>query len=82
MTGEAVELMIRYVYVTRDWNYRELGYFTAVQSLTMTVFGIVGGALMWATHRFKVCRAALSPIIYRLSLADVPFVIAWPETDA
>ena len=44
----------RYVYVTQDWTYRGLTYFSSTQSLSMTVFGIVGGALMFVMKRCKV----------------------------
>lgn len=43
-----------FVFVTRDWTYRGLTYFSATQSLALTVFGIIGGMLMFATRRFKV----------------------------
>ncbi|ORX34245.1 major facilitator superfamily domain-containing protein [Kockovaella imperatae] len=39
--------------VEPDWSYRDLTYFSAIQSLGMTVFGIVAGVIMWATRRFK-----------------------------
>ena len=45
----------RYIYVTETtWNYRAITYFTALQSLALTIFGIVGGIIMWGTKRFKV----------------------------
>lgn len=43
-----------YVYVTQEWSYRDLTYFSATQSLALTVFGIIGGTIMYATRRFKV----------------------------
>ncbi|WVF70813.1 hypothetical protein IAT40_005607 [Kwoniella sp. CBS 6097] len=42
-----------YVYVTQDWIPRELTYFSATQSLALTIFGILGGFIMYATQRFK-----------------------------
>lgn len=45
-----------FAFVTRDWTYRGLTYFSATQSLALTVFGIIGGMLMFATRRFKVSR--------------------------
>ncbi|WRT64021.1 uncharacterized protein IL334_000948 [Kwoniella shivajii] len=42
-----------YVYVTENWSYRNLTYFSATQSLALTVFGILGGLLMYITRRFK-----------------------------
>ncbi|RXK36198.1 hypothetical protein M231_06542 [Tremella mesenterica] len=42
-----------YVYVTQNWSYRNLTYFSATQSLALTIFGITGGAIMYATQRFK-----------------------------
>ncbi|ORY20677.1 major facilitator superfamily domain-containing protein [Naematelia encephala] len=53
-----------YVYVTRGWNYRYLTYFVAIQSLALTVFGIIGGAIMYATKRFK--RMLFIGLIIRL----------------
>jgi hypothetical protein len=45
----------RYVVVTESWNYRGLTYFAATHSISITVFGIVAGVIMWGTKRFKVC---------------------------
>lgn len=42
-----------YVYVTQNWSYANLTYFSATQSLALTIFGIVAGIIMWATRRFK-----------------------------
>ncbi|WWD18029.1 hypothetical protein CI109_102476 [Kwoniella shandongensis] len=42
-----------YVVVTETWSYRDLTYFSATQSLALTIFGIIGGAIMFATRRFK-----------------------------
>lgn len=45
----------RYIYVTEpEWDYRKMTYFAATQSLALTIFGVVGGAVMFATQRFKV----------------------------
>lgn len=47
--------MQRYIYVTEpEWDYRKMTYFAATQSLALTIFGVVGGAVMFATQRFKV----------------------------
>ena len=43
-----------YVVVTESWNYRGLTYFAATHSISITVFGIVAGVIMWGTKRFKV----------------------------
>ena len=43
-----------YVVVTESWNYRGLTYFAATHSISITVFGIVAGIIMWGTKRFKV----------------------------
>ncbi|KAK8865789.1 hypothetical protein IAR55_000936 [Kwoniella newhampshirensis] len=42
-----------YVYVTETWSYRDLTYFSATQSLALTIFGILAGIIMYATRRFK-----------------------------
>ncbi|WWC66478.1 uncharacterized protein I206_100380 [Kwoniella pini CBS 10737] len=42
-----------YVYVTQTWSYRDLTYFSATQSLALTIFGICGGIIMYFTRRFK-----------------------------
>jgi len=42
-----------YVTVTQNWSYANLTYFSATQSLALTIFGILGGAIMWGTQRFK-----------------------------
>ncbi|WVQ85445.1 hypothetical protein IAT38_007610 [Cryptococcus sp. DSM 104549] len=42
-----------YVYVTQNWTYRNLTYFSATQSLALTIFGIAAGFIMWSTRRFK-----------------------------
>ncbi|WVO19791.1 uncharacterized protein IAS62_001081 [Cryptococcus decagattii] len=42
-----------YVYVTEDWSYRNLTYFSSAQSLALTIFGIMAGFIMFATRRFK-----------------------------
>ncbi len=48
--------IISYVSVTQGWNYRDLTYFSATQSLALTIFGITAGAIMYATRRFKVSQ--------------------------
>ncbi|KAK6905574.1 hypothetical protein I203_106404 [Kwoniella mangroviensis CBS 8507] len=42
-----------YVYVTQNWSYRDLTYYSATQSLALTIFGICGGIIMYFTRRFK-----------------------------
>nr|XP_018267067.1 uncharacterized protein I303_01050 [Kwoniella dejecticola CBS 10117]OBR89225.1 hypothetical protein I303_01050 [Kwoniella dejecticola CBS 10117] len=42
-----------YVYVTQTWSYRDLTYYSATQSLALTIFGITGGIVMYFTRRFK-----------------------------
>ncbi|WWC86118.1 uncharacterized protein L201_000989 [Kwoniella dendrophila CBS 6074] len=42
-----------YVYVTQSWSYRDLTYYSATQSLALTIFGICGGIIMYFTRRFK-----------------------------
>ncbi|KAJ9122246.1 hypothetical protein QFC22_001666 [Naganishia vaughanmartiniae] len=38
--------LYNFIYVTQDWSYRNLTYFASCQTLSLTVFGIVGGTLM------------------------------------
>lgn len=42
-----------FVYVTRDWSYRYLSYFSSTQSLSLTIFGILAGAVMAKTRDVK-----------------------------
>jgi hypothetical protein len=55
MAGPGERTDSRYVVVTESWNYRGLTYFAATHSISITVFGIVAGVIMWGTKRFKVC---------------------------
>lgn len=47
--------LYNFIYVTQDWSYRNLTYFASCQTLSLTVFGIVGGTLMAKYRDVKVC---------------------------
>ncbi|ORX37004.1 major facilitator superfamily domain-containing protein [Kockovaella imperatae] len=42
-----------YIFVTENWSFLDLSYFSATQSLSLTAFGILGGIIMWASRRLK-----------------------------
>ncbi|KAG9097147.1 hypothetical protein FS749_006973 [Ceratobasidium sp. UAMH 11750] len=42
-----------FVFVVKGWELRYLNYFSSTQTVALTVFGIVAGAIMRATHRYK-----------------------------
>ncbi|KAL7410360.1 major facilitator superfamily domain-containing protein [Mrakia frigida] len=39
--------------VKYNWTYRSLTYFSLTQSMGLTIFAILGGAIMYATRRYK-----------------------------
>ncbi|KZT38553.1 MFS general substrate transporter [Sistotremastrum suecicum HHB10207 ss-3] len=42
-----------FIIVTKDWSLVDDIYFSNVQTVALTVFGILGGLLMRTTHRYK-----------------------------
>ncbi|CAE6508217.1 unnamed protein product [Rhizoctonia solani] len=42
-----------FVFVVKGWELRYLNYFTSTQTVALTVFGIIAGVIMRATHRYK-----------------------------
>ncbi|KLT45268.1 MFS general substrate transporter [Cutaneotrichosporon oleaginosum] len=42
-----------FVLVTEDWGLKTVAYFVYTHAFSITVFGIVAGAIMYATRRFK-----------------------------
>ncbi|CAE7136928.1 unnamed protein product [Rhizoctonia solani] len=42
-----------FVFVVKGWELRYLNYFSSTQTVALTVFGIIAGAIMRATHRYK-----------------------------
>ncbi|KAF8598531.1 drug:h+ antiporter [Ceratobasidium sp. AG-I] len=42
-----------FVFVVKGWELRYLNYFSSTQTVALTVFGIFGGVIMRATHRYK-----------------------------
>ncbi|KAJ9093910.1 hypothetical protein QFC19_008142 [Naganishia cerealis] len=63
--------LYNFIYVTQDWSYRNLTYFASCQTLSLTVFGIVGGTLM-AKYR-DVKWTLFAGLIIRL--AGVTFML-------
>lgn len=43
-----------YVFVVKDWSYRDWTYFNNALTLALCVFGVVAGILFRVTHRYKV----------------------------
>lgn len=43
-----------FIYITQDWDARYMSYFSSIQTLSLTVFGIAGGAIMSYTRDVKV----------------------------
>lgn len=43
-----------YVSITQNWSYANITYFSATQSLALTIFAILAGGIMYVTRRFKV----------------------------
>jgi MFS family permease len=48
--------LYNFIYVTQDWSPRNLSYFASIQTMAMTIFGIIGGAIMSRTRDVKVTR--------------------------
>jgi hypothetical protein len=46
--------LYNFIYVTQDWSPRNLSYFASIQTMAMTIFGIIGGAIMSRTREVKV----------------------------
>ncbi|CAE6385752.1 unnamed protein product [Rhizoctonia solani] len=42
-----------FVFVVKGWELRYLNYFSSTQTVALTVFGIIAGTIMRATHRYK-----------------------------
>ncbi|KAF8671463.1 Major Facilitator Superfamily [Rhizoctonia solani] len=42
-----------FVFVIKGWELRYLNYFSSTQTVALTVFGIIAGAIMRTTHRYK-----------------------------
>ncbi|GMK55556.1 hypothetical protein CspeluHIS016_0206120 [Cutaneotrichosporon spelunceum] len=42
-----------FILVTEDWGLKTVAYFVYTHAFSITVFGIVAGAIMYATRRFK-----------------------------
>ncbi|KAG8715583.1 hypothetical protein FRC09_016490 [Ceratobasidium sp. 395] len=42
-----------FVFVVKGWELRYLNYFSSTQTVALTVFGILAGIIMRATHRYK-----------------------------
>ncbi|KDN44660.1 hypothetical protein RSAG8_05425, partial [Rhizoctonia solani AG-8 WAC10335] len=42
-----------FVFVVKGWELRYLNYFSSTQTVALTVFGIIAGVIMRATHRYK-----------------------------
>ncbi|KAG8685862.1 hypothetical protein FRC11_009927 [Ceratobasidium sp. 423] len=42
-----------FVFVVKGWELRYLNYFSSTQTVALTVFGIIAGFIMRATHRYK-----------------------------
>ncbi|KAG8744344.1 hypothetical protein FRC10_010324 [Ceratobasidium sp. 414] len=42
-----------FVFVIKGWELRYLNYFSSTQTVALTVFGIMAGMIMRATHRYK-----------------------------
>ena len=50
--------LYNFIYVTQDWSPRNLSYFASIQTMAMTIFGIIGGAIMSRTREVKVSGGA------------------------
>jgi hypothetical protein len=48
--------LYNFVYVTKDWDARYMSYFGYTQTIALTVFGIMAGAIMSYTREVKVSR--------------------------
>jgi MFS family permease len=45
--------LYNFVYITQDWDSRYMSYFSSIQSLSLTIFGILGGMIMVKTRDVK-----------------------------
>lgn len=48
--------LYNFVFVTKDWDARYMSYFGYTQTIALTVFGIMAGAIMSYTREVKVSR--------------------------
>jgi hypothetical protein len=46
--------LYNFVFVTKDWDVRYMSYFAYTQTIALTVFGIMAGAIMSYTRDVKV----------------------------
>lgn len=42
-----------YVFVVKDWSYRDWTYFNNTLTLALCIFGVIAGVLFRVTHRYK-----------------------------
>lgn len=59
--------LYNFVYTTQDWEIRYLTYFSLTQTVALTFFAIVGGAIMSYTRDVKVSAFFLRAPPYKVS---------------
>jgi hypothetical protein len=68
--------LYNFVFVTKDWDVRYMSYFASTQTIALTVFGIMAGAIMSYTRDVKVShdRGGMRYIALNLPTDDVTLV--------